>query len=580
MLKICSLHILQGPNIWSACPVLQMEVDASLFVLDDWHAADELLRAQKVEGTGAAASGAAAWLAGAMIKIQREGRSPVCFHEMHEGAAPHRALLVVEYEEELVGRAALDLALRWLNALGRGETLDLPREWAAFCDLAYDARLGNSTRPAAHAARARGIPFYRLDSESLVQLGQGCLQRRIQRATTGRTGLIANGIAADKTLTKNLIAEMGIPVPRGRAVTDAEDAVMAAHELAFPVVVKPQDGDYGNGVTMRVNTDAGVRQAYAEARNWSDSVLVEHHVNGHLFRLLVIGGRLIAAVRREPWFVVGDGRTTLLDLIEEANYDARRGADYVSPFVLVHQQTGEWPQLTEDHRTHDSVPAENETVRLKPDIYLRNDGVHLDQTDLVHPEVARMAVNATDIVGLDIAGLDIIAADLGKLPDQQEIAVLEVNSEPGIILHMEPRCVPSRPVGEAVVESLFPEGETGRVHLTVLLGEAGDLAVAKKLSTARCNVGLASRQGVWLNSLPLGVPCDSLAGNTSRLWRHPRTEAVVLHVTLDDVLAEGLPFDRCDEVIECTVDLDGADALKRKRARDCVLATLRTDRAV
>ncbi|MBL9142616.1 MAG: hypothetical protein JNM99_02945 [Verrucomicrobiaceae bacterium] len=565
---ITSLRVLRGPNIWSTCTVFQIEVKASHFPIHDWHAADELLRSQKIEGTHA--SDFAAWLARAVIKIQREGRSPVDFHIVQEATTPEHALVIVEYEEELVGKAALDLALRWLTALTNGEPFDLAQEWEVFTDLAYDVRLGNSTRPAAHAARARGIPFYRLDNESLVQLGQGCRQRRIQRSTTDRTGFIANGIASDKSLTKKLIAEMGIPVPQGRAVTNTEDAAKTAIELGFPVVVKPQDGDYGNGVTMRILTEDGVRSAFAEARQWGETALVEHHVTGHLFRLLVIGGKLIAAVRREPWFVVGDGRSTLLELIEAANYDARRGSDYVSPFMLVQQQTGEWPQLTDDHRSHDSVPALDETVRLTDDIYLRNDGVHLDQTDLVHPDIVRMVVDATAIVGLDIAGLDVIATDLTLPPSEQEFAILEVNPEPGIILHMEPRCIPPRPIGEAIVDTLFASPEDARIPVTVVLGDAADFLIAQHMSAGRSNVGLASRNGAWLNGVPLGTPGASLHEHTTRLLRHPRTEALVVHVTLDDVLHEGLPFDRCDEIIEGAIQFEGPDAESRRRAREKV----------
>ena len=568
---ITSLRVLRGPNIWSTCTVLQIEVKTAHFPIHDWHAADELLRSQKLKGTRA--STFPTWLANAVIKIQREGRSPVSFHEVHEAEIPDHTLIVVEYEEELVGKAALDLALRWLTALTLGEPFDLTAQWEAFTDLAYDVRLGNSTRPAAHAARARGIPFYRLDSESLVQLGQGCRQRRIQRSTTDRTGFIANGIASDKTLTKKLIAEMGIPVPQGRAVADAEDAVRAARDFGFPVVVKPQDGDYGNGVTMRLTTEEGVRSAYAEARQWGESVLVEHHVTGHLFRLLVIGVKLIAAVRREPWFVVGDGRSTLLELIEAANHDARRGPDYVSPFVLVQEQTGEWPQLTDDHRTHDSVPAADETIRLTDDIYLRNDGVHLDQTDLVHPDIVRMSVDATALVGLDIAGLDVIASDLTRSPFEQEFAVLEVNPEPGIILHMEPRCIPPRPIGEAIVDTLFANPGDARIPVTVVLGDESDFATAQKLASSRSNTGLVSRRGAWLQDIALGVPTASLFDHTSRLYRHPRVEALVLHVTLDDVILEGLPFDHCDEMVEGSVSIDGPNAHRLQLAYDRIRST-------
>jgi cyanophycin synthetase len=193
-LIVRSLRPLNGPNIWSARPVLEMEVNASGFDFDDWNAADELLRARKIEGTRVAkepnafpTNRAAHWLGEAVLKVQREGRSPVSYHQV--SATADKVRLVVEYEEEGVGCAALEFVLRWLTSLVKGESLDLPREWETFTDLAYDVRMGNSTRPTVMAAVARGIPFYRLDTESLVQLGQGCRQKRIQRATTANTGL-------------------------------------------------------------------------------------------------------------------------------------------------------------------------------------------------------------------------------------------------------------------------------------------------------------------------------------------------------------------------------------------------------
>ena len=265
----------------------------------------------------------------------------------------------------------------------------------------------------------------------------------------------------------------------------------------------------------------------------------------------------------------------MLELIEAANYDARRGSDYVSPFVLVQQETGEWPQLTDDHRSHDSVPALDETVRLTDDIYLRNDGVHLDQTDLVHPDIVRMVVDATAIVGLDIAGLDVIATDLTLPPSEQEFAILEVNPEPGIILHMEPRCIPPRPIGEAIVDTLFASLEDARIPVTVVLGDAADFSIAQHMSDGRSNVGLASRNGAWLNGFPLGTPVASLHDHTTRLFRHPRTEALVVHVTLDDVLREGLPFDRCDEIIEGAITLNGPDAASLQGAYEQVHACRR-----
>ena len=591
LIKIGFVHVLNGPNIWSDRPVLELEVDASGFPFERWSDADELLLSQGLEETGAArewksADGdrVAGWIAETALKMQCAGQTLVAFHAQRPSSSPSAVRLAVEFGEADIARAAVGFAVRWLHSVAAWQKLDLATEWEKFLDYAYDVRIGNSTGPIVDAAVAGGIPFLRLDTVSLVQLGHGCRQRRIRRAATDRTGLIGNDVSTNKELTKTILGEIGIPVPRGRAVSDAEDAVTAAREAGWPVVVKPQDADYGNGVTMRIKTGDEVRRAYDFARQHSEGVLVEHHVPGHLFRLLIVAGRLVAALRREPWYVVGDGKQTLLELIEAANFDARRGAGYVSPILLKQRELGEMPLLTPDARAHDSVPAADETVILRHDVYLKCGGIHLAQTELVHPGIVQMAVDATAAMGLDIAGLDVIAFDLTKSPQEQECVVLEVNSEPSIALHLEPLCVPSRPVGEAIVASLFASAEESRIPVTAVLGMEADFAVAEELARSRMkqrrNVGLASRDGAWLDGQVMGDSCASVWRHARRLWRHPRTEMAVIHVTLDDVLREGLPFDRCDELIECpsiaeSLTKPGADPDgDRRRALDRARATL------
>ncbi|HEY2574036.1 MAG TPA: acetate--CoA ligase family protein, partial [Verrucomicrobiaceae bacterium] len=570
-MEIRSLRALHGPNIWSARPVLEMNLVIFSPVFADLEAADRLFLAHNLDGTRDGLGEISRsdmrivnWLGSAIVKLQTAGQTPVAFHGCQSSAVTGAVRLAVEFQEEPLGRAAVDFAVRWLRSLPQMQPFDLAKEWEAFLDFAYDARIGNSTGPTVEAAIARGIPALRLDTESLVQLGHGWRQRRIRRAATDGTGMIANDVSTDKSLTKSLLQEIGIPLPRGRAVSDENDAVAAAVEAGWPVVVKPQDADYGNGVTMRIKTEGEVRRAWHFARQHSEGVLVEHHVPGHLFRLLVVGKQLIAAVRREPWFVVGDGQHTLLELIEHANHDPRRGAGYESPILKTSRETGAMPVLTPDGRTHDSVPVAGETVVLRHDVYLKCGGIHLDQADTVHPEFVRLALDATRCIGLDIAGLDFIALDLTLPPDQQEMAVLEVNSEPSIALHLEPLCIPPRPVGEAIVGLLFPPCENGRIPVIAVLGNADDFPMAQEraleLPAQHDWVGLASRDGAWLNGRLLGESAQSTISHVRRLWRHPRTEAVVVFVTLDDVLREGLPFDRCDELVECDLDTDSPSA--------------------
>lgn len=590
ILQFQSIRALHGPNIWSMRPVLEIRATISDPVFSDLEAANRLLLSHGLEAVcvppespGTAGIRLATWLGGAAVKLQTAGQTPVAFSTCRETPDPSVIRVAVGFKEEALGRAAVEFATRWLSALAHSDPFELEREWEAFLDFAYDARIGNSTGPTVDAAELRGIPAMRLDSESLVQLGHGCRQRRIRRAATDGTGMIANDISTDKEGTKSLLREIGVPLPRGRAVSGEDDAVAAAREAGWPVVVKPRDADYGNGVTMRIETEEGVRRAWAFARRHSEGVLVEHHVPGHLFRMLVVGERLVAAVQREPWFVVGDGRHTLRELIELANHDPRRGPGYESPILKMSRESGSMPLLTPDGRAHDSIPANGETVALRHDVYLKCGGIHLDRTAAIHPEIVSLALDAAKCIGLDIAGLDVIATDLSLPPEQQELAVLEVNSEPSIALHLEPLCVPPRPVGEAIVDLLFPPPETGRIPVTAVLGTEGDISVAREIARKQqafhSNVGLAGREGAWLDGRALGDSERSAWRHARRLWRHPRMEAAVIHVTPADVLCEGLPFDRCDRLIECpALDRDrcedGFAPVDLELARECVRRAL------
>lgn len=551
-------HLLSGPNAWSRRSVMEFRLETEVPTSAIRREADELLASLGLEAIGPTelegVEALAEWLSAAAIALQLAAGTPVSFSAWQRTDGDAAIRVAVEYEEASIAQLAIETLQRWLCRLLLREHFTVCEEWSRLLEMTYDMRIGNTTRTIVAAAEERGIPFLRLDEESLVQLGQGRHQRRISKATTDRTGMIANNLATDKQRTKLLLRELGIPVPHGRHVLDADDACRAAKEFGWPIVVKPRDADYGNGVSIRVTTPEQVRTAYDTARCYSEHVLVERFVPGTLFRLLVVDGRLVAAVRREAPYVIGDGRQTILELVNEANYDPHRPREYVSPLNCTGTAKSELPSLAASGLPNDTVPTAGQTVQLRGDVYMRNGGIQVDRTHHVHPEIATLAIDAARVVGLDIAGLDVIAQDIAVSPQEQEFAILEVNPEPAILLHMAPLCEPPRPVAEAIVETLFPRGKTGRIPLIAVLGNPGDYEWAERI-VSECgregqSVGFANRDGAWLAGRRLGTRSTRLGDHVRRLWRHPRTELVVVQLSLADILHEGAPFERCDQLIE------------------------------
>ncbi|MSR59203.1 MAG: hypothetical protein EXS05_16430 [Planctomycetaceae bacterium] len=482
---------------------------------------------------------------------------------------PDDWLVAVEFEEEPLGRAAIETSRQLIEAAARHEPFDWPDALERFRELAAELRLGFATGSIVAAACARDIPYMRLDAESLVQLGHGVKQRRIRMATTDGTGHVANFVAIDKDLTKRLLSRIGIPVPLGRPVVDADDACRAAAEFGWPVVVKPQDADYGNGASIRLTDLDQVRAAYPLARRWSERVLVERFVQGAMHRLLVVGDRLVAAVRLGPACITGDGVHTIHELVASANRDSRRGTGNPFPLRPIELGPEELTVLAEQQWTADSIPPSGAIVPLRRDVFFSRGGTIDDVTDRVHPITAEAAIDAARVVGLDVAGIDLIAVDISRPLAKQEAAVLEVDAEPSIALHMAPWCDPDRPVARAIIEMLFPDGDDGRLPVVAVVGATGrELAseIAGLCDVRGMKAGYANDHGAWLTGRAIAVSPSSLRDNLQSLWLHPRTAAAVVELSLDDIVDSGLPFDRCDVLVIAGLDNDSVENARRRFA--------------
>ena len=406
--------------------------------------------------------------------------------------------------------------------------------------------LGPSTAAIVNAADDRDIPTIRLlDDGNLVQLGYGAALRRIWTAETDQTSAIAETISRDKDLTKELISSVGVPVPEGREVDSADDAWDAAEDIGVPVVVKPTDGNHGRGVFIDLTTREEVAKAYAIAVDEGSGVLVERSIPGIEHRLLVVGGKLVAANRSDLITVTGDGKSTVQELIDsQVNTDPRRGTTELHPLSFIRIDTAARIELERQGLTGDGVPAEGREVLIQ-----RNANHAFDCTDEVHPATAQVAALAARVVGLDIAGVDLVCQDISQPLAGQGGAIVEVNAGPSLLMHIKPGIGQPRPVGQAIVNNLFAADQSGRVPLVGVTGTHGRNAVAKLVARllylSAQYVGLACSDGIFLGRRQVQKSDAANWEGGRRLLLNRAVEAAVIENGAEVILGQGLPYDRC-----------------------------------
>ena len=560
-MKTDSIRALRGPNLWSDDTLLEvvLVVDADLPTpamlghLRGCMTRELAAMTQAIWDQSEASEshhGEASLIAELTAALERAAGSdiaPPAVHELVPGAT-YRVL--VQYQEEEVGRRALALALDLLTAARTGQRIDLAAATQELRKLNQSIRLGPSTGAIVRAAEARGIPARRLTDGSLVVLGHGSRARRIWAAETDRTSAIAESIAQDKDLTKSLLAAVGVPVPEGRSVENAEEAWQAAQEIGVPVVVKPRRGNQGRGVSVALRTREAVMAAYDFARAQEDEVLVERHVEGCDFRLLVIGGRLISAARRVCPTVTGDGQHTITELVEIENQDPRRGEDHSTSLSKLRLDEIGREMLATQGMTVDTVPAAGQVVLLRRNANLSTGGSAIDITDEVHPLVAERAIDAAAMVGLDVAGIDVVATRIDQPLDVTRGAIVEVNAAPGLRMHLEPSEGTPRPVGEAMINSMFPHGESGRIPIVAITGTNGKTTttrcVAHLLQRAGRRVGMTCTDGIYVGGRRIDTGDCSGPKSARAVLGNPRVDAAVLETARGGMLREGLGFDWCD----------------------------------
>ena len=569
---------LRGPNVWTYRPVIEAVVDIG--ELEDFPSNTLPGFYQRLTG----------WLPGLIEHRCSVGRRGGFLMRLRDGTWPghileHVALelqtqagmktgfgkarmthergvykVVIRTRDEAVGRAALESARDLVMAAINDTPYDIGATIAKLTDMVDRRCLGPSTACIVDAATERGIPHIRLNDGNLVQLGQGAAQRRIWTAETDRTSAIAEGISRDKDLTKQLLAAAGVPVPEGRTVESAEAAWDAAEDIGLPVVVKPSDGNHARGVSLNLKTREEVMQAFVAAEAEGSEVIVESFVPGQEHRLLVVGGKVAAATRGEIIRVGGDGKSTIAQLIEtQVNTDPRRGEEETLPLETLRVDDPVLLLLLQ----RQSLTPQSVLPRGQSAVVQRTGNMAIDVTGQVHPDIAEQMALAARVVGLDIAGIDLVVEDIAKPLAPQGGAIVEVNAGPGLLMHLKPAVGRAQPVGEAIVEHLFPGHESGRVPIVGLIGD-GQSALAPRLIAALLQLNgqqtaLACRDGLFLGARQLQKTDARGMDAGERMLINRTVEAAVLETSARHILTEGLPYDRCQ--VGVVMAMPGASGL-------------------
>ena len=566
-MEVSRIRALRGPNLWSKNTAIEAivscaDAECSIDNLPDFEAR---LRARlpqtgllRPEGHQGAVS-IAHVLQIVALTLQAYAGCPVTFGRTSSTIEPGVFQVVVEYSEEEVGRLAMDLAQQLVQAALDDAPFDLADALKRLRELDEDVRLGPSTGSIVNAATARNIPYRRLTQGSMVQFGWGSKQRRIQAAETDLTSAISESIAQDKDLTKMLLDAAGVPVPLGRSVTTAEDAWAAAQELGGPVVVKPRDGSQGRGVAVNIETRERVIQAFEVAEEISSEVIVERYIPGHDFRLLVVGGALVAASRRDPPQVTGDGVHTIRQLVDQVNADPLRGDGHATSLTKIRFDDIALATLKKQGFDADSVPAPGTLIFLRNNANLSTGGSATDVTDEVHPEMAARAVSAARMIGLDICGVDVVAESVHYPLEDQNGGVVEVNAAPGLRMHLNPSFGKGRAVGEAIIANMYADGDDGRIPVVAVAGTNGKTTTVRLtahiLGTAGNRVGMTNSDGVYVDNLRIDTGDCSGPRSARSVLMHPDVDAAVCETARGGILREGLAFDRCNVAIVTNIGM-------------------------
>jgi cyanophycin synthetase len=595
-LAILQTRVYRGPNLWSYEPAIHLVVD--LGSLED-HPSDAI--PGFVDGLVEALPGIArhscsrghrggflerlkegTWLGHVAehtaLQLQQEAGHDIRRGKTRGTGVRGQYNVIYGYVDESVGLAAGALAVRLINHLVQPDPdFDFAAELERFLVQAERTAFGPSTQAILDEAVSRDIPWLRLNQYSLVQLGQGVHQRRIRATMTSNTSALAVDIAGDKELTTRLLAAAGLPVPRSESVRTVEQAVRVADRIGYPVVCKPLDGNHGRGVVLGIEDPDQVRAAFPVAqeesrRGW---VVVESFITGKDYRVLVIGGRMVALSERVPAHVVGDGVHTVRELVDETNADPRRGVGHEKVLTRIKVDDAAVALVAEQGFQMDAVPPEGTMVKLTLTGNMSTGGISIDRTLEAHPDNVEIAEEAARVVGLDVAGIDFISPDIAEPVREAGGAICEVNAAPGFRMHTHPTMGEAQFVAKPVVDSLFPPGSPSRIPIVAVTGTNGKTTTSRMIAHIfkgmGRKVGMTSTDGIVIDER-LVIRADASGPKSARMvLQNPRVDFAVFEVARGGILREGLGYQRNDVAVVLNIAPDhlgmrGIDTLEQLAA--------------
>ncbi|HSL67113.1 MAG TPA: cyanophycin synthetase, partial [Actinomycetota bacterium] len=595
-LKILQSQVFRGPNYYSYDPSIRLLVD--LGSLEHWPsntvrgfnvALLEMLPGLKDHTCSVGRRGGflerledGTWLGHVAehvaLELQRETGSHVYRGKTRSAGQPGRYNVIYGYSEEQVGLAAGRFAVRIVNHLVQpARDFDFLGELEALIRLAERRAFGPSTQAIIDEAAARDIPYMRLNEQSLVQLGQGMYQKRIRATMTSSTAALAVDIASDKKLTNQLLAAAGLPTPRSEAVRSEGEAVAAARRFGFPVVIKPLDGNHGRGVSLDVRTERDVRKGYKRARDESRRgiVVVESFVQGNDYRVLVIGGRMVAIAQRVPAHVTGDGKRTVAELVEVTNQDPRRGIGHEKVLTKIKVDDAATELLKKQGYTLHDVPEEGSVVKLATTGNMSTGGISIDRTFEAHEENVEIAEEAARVVGLDVAGIDFLTPDISQPVRETGGAIVEVNAAPGFRMHTHPTEGEPQYVANPVIDLLFPQGTPSRIPIIAVTGSNGKTTTVRMIThifkSMGRRVGMTSTDGIYIDERLVKRADASGPRSSQMVLQNPRVDLAVFEIARGGILREGLGYERNDVAVVLNVTgdhlgLKGIDSLEQLAA--------------
>lgn len=494
------------------------------------------------------------------LEIQTLAGMDVGFGRTRSYGEPGVYHVVFAYMEEKVGRYAAKVAVDIAQALVDGKEYDIEGDVQTMRELREQERLGPSTDSIIQEAIARGIPWIRLNKYSLCQLGYGANQKRIQATVTSQTSSIGVEIACDKEDTKYLLNQAEVPVPRGEIIKTEYGLREVAEKLGFPIVIKPINGNHGRGITTNIRTIEDALVAFEAAKKVSNSVIVERYITGEDYRLLVIDYRLVAAAKREPAHIMGDGKHTIQELIDIVNSDPRRGFGHEKVLTAISIDEMTQGLIKAAGYTLETVLADGEKLKLKDTANLSTGGTSTDVTDVVHPDNVFLAERIARIVGLDICGIDVMTSDISKPLKETGGAILEVNAAPGFRMHLAPTEGLPRNVAAPVIDMLYPPGSSARIPIVAVTGTNGKTTTTRLISHMMkmrgYKVGYCTSDGVYIqNRLTMTGDCTGPA-SAEFVLKDPTVNFAVLECARGGLLRAGLGFHRCDVGIVTNVAPD------------------------